>query len=418
MDLTPFQSWFRERLLDRFIRYVRFDTVSDRHNPVYPSTPGQRVFATALREECEALGGIDVTLDEHCYLFAVLPASADSRSVPPLGLIAHLDTSSDAPGKNVSPQVHERYTGGKIALNNGVVLDPAEFPDLQRYIGQTVITSDGTTLLGADDKAGVAEIMTVLEFFLCHPEFSHGRIEVVFTPDEETGRGMNRFPREKFTADFCLTLDGSGDGDIEAECFTAYELSVTAAGRAIHLGEARGKLVNAVELAAALVTLLPKEESPQTTDGRDGYYAPIEIKGDIEQASLDILIRDFSERECRRRITAVRETARTLEKLYPGAALTVTSRRQYGNMKSFLGKNWRKRLALLRRAVRNAGGEPVETSIRGGTDGARLSEMGVPTPNLFTGGYNYHSRREWAALPAMVRAVMTVLYVADEWRRI
>jgi tripeptide aminopeptidase len=381
-----------------------------------PSTPGQRLFAEELSNELRSLGLENASLDENCYLYASLPSNCPGETVPSFGLIAHLDTSADSPGANVRPRIHSHYNGKPIELSPGVVLDPAEFNSLKEYRGGTIFSSDGTTLLGADDKAGIAEIITALEFLLLHKEIGHGIIEVVFTPDEETGRGMNHFPKEKVKSSACITLDGSGDGVLEAECFEAYSVTVTVKGKSIHLGEARGKLVNAVEIAAAFVALMPKEESPQATDNAYGYYAPIEIKGSIEEAAIDILIRDFEDAECRRRIDCLVALGAALQKLHPGAMIEVKDRKQYANMKSFIARKKTKLMELLKEAVRKTGILPREKSIRGGTDGARLSEMGIPTPNLFTGGFNYHSRTEWAALDAMVRSAMTIVYFLELWK--
>ncbi len=412
MDLRQYDDWFAKRVLERFLDYVKTDTTSDRHEKNVPSTPGQRVFAETLARELSRLGCADATVDGHGYASARL---AGDPAAPAVVLIAHLDTSAEAPGKNVKPRVHENYDGRPIHLSRGVTLDPAASPDLLSYAGETIVTSSGDTLLGADDKAGVAAVMTAVEFLSLHPEARHGDLEIVFTPDEETGRGTDRFPWEKIRAQAAVTVDGSGDGIVEAECFTAYRALVSAVGKSYHPGEARGRLVNAVEIAAEFASRVPKEESPQATDLRYGFYSPVEIAGTIERARVEYIIRDFDDAGCRRRIAALRALAASLTRLYPGAAVTVKAARQYANMKEWIDRSGSPVLAVLKEAVRRTGVEPREKSIRGGTDGARLSEKGLPCPNLFNGGYDYHSRAEWAALPAMVRSAQTLVHFAELW---
>jgi tripeptide aminopeptidase len=310
--------------------------------------------------------------------------------------------------------VHERYDGGVIRLEGGVSLDPAEFPQLDRYRGQTVITSDGRTLLGADNKAGVAEILTAAEYLLAHPEIPHGEVSLYFTVDEEQGTGMLRFPRGKATARYCYTFDGDEEGVIEAECFEGYKAQVTFTGRSIHTGVARGKLVNAIEMAARFLALLPGAESPQATDGRYGFYFPLEIAGCLERAGLEIYVRDFEDAQALRRLEVLRSIAQAVEAANPPGRVEVATEKQYSNLRRFLEPVPRV-LELLERAIRETGIEPLRRSIRGGTDGARLSEMGIPTPNVFTGGHNFHSRQEWAALPAMVRAVEVAVNLCRLW---
>jgi len=419
--------WFEDRILERFLRYVRIETTSDRHSGERPTTPGQLRLAELLRSELAELGMERTSLDENGFLLATIPSSPDAASgrsadrsaapeAPTIGFMAHLDTSSDAPGANVDPRVHTDYDGGRITLEQGLFLDPGEFPELKRYRGGTVITSDGTTLLGADDKAGVAEIVTAAEYLLAHPEVPHGPVELILTPDEETGFGMDLFPLDRVNSSACYTLDGDGIGTMETECFEAYRVVARFHGRSIHMGYGRGKLVNAVEMASAYVNMLPKQESPQATDGRYGYYGPLEITGVVEQVRVELIVRDFEDRECRRRLAALRALAGTIEKLYPGGRVVLEETRQYANMRQTLKKH-PEAVRNLERAIRAAGLEPVRKIIRGGTDGARLCEMGIPTPNVFDGGYNYHSRLEWAALPAMVLASRTVVELARLWGR-
>ena len=410
------RDWIQGRVLERFLRYVRIDTTSDGHSKSSPTTPGQLELANVLIEELQQLSLGSAELDGAGFVFAHLEANLKrSAAQPPeIGLIAHLDTSDAAPGKNVNPRIHERYDGKIIELEEGVVLDPEEYPELGRYEGQTIITSDGTTLLGADDKAGLAEIMTAVEYLIEHPEVPHGRIGIYFTPDEEQGLSMQRLPMDRISAKYCYTFDGGEEGTIEAECFEGYRAELRFHGRSIHTGVARGKLVNAIEMAARFLTLLPGAESPQATDGRYGFYFPLEISGGMEETSLEIYLRDFEEREVQRRAAALESMAQAVEAVFPGGKVEITVEKQYANLRSYL-QGVPEVLATLEQAIRETGMEPGYKIIRGGTDGARLSELGVPTPNVFTGGYNYHSRQEWVALPAMVRAVHTAVNLCRLW---
>ena len=410
------ESWVRERVLERFLRYVRVDTTSSRHPTAFPSSPGQLELGRMLAAELRELSLSDARPNEEGFLFVRLPANlpAGRGPAPEIALMAHLDCSDAAPGRDVHPRVHERYDGGVIRLEGGVSLDPAEFPQLDRYRGQTVITSDGRTLLGADNKAGVAEILTAAEYLLAHPEIPHGEVSLYFTVDEEQGTGMLRFPRGKATARCCYTFDGDEEGVIEAECFEGYKAQVTFTGRSIHTGVARGKLVNAIEMAARFLALLPGAESPQATDGRYGFYFPLEIAGCLERAGLEIYVRDFEDAQALRRLEVLRSIAQAVEAANPPGRVEVATEKQYSNLRRFLEPVPRV-LELLERAIRETGIEPLRRSIRGGTDGARLSEMGIPTPNVFTGGHNFHSRQEWAALPAMVRAVEVAVNLCRLW---
>jgi len=407
-------DWFKTRLLDRLVRYARINTTSDPHADSTPSTPGQWDLLNLLVKELDSIGVKDVELTEAGYLIARLPATAGCETSPVVGFMAHVDTSFDAPGENVNPQVHPDYSGEKIELKNGVVLDPKSDPDLAERKGDTIITTDGTTLLGADDKAGIAEIVTAVEWLLAHPEEKHGAVEIVFTPDEETGRGMNGFPKEKLKSSCCYTLDGDVAGTIEAECFNAEIATIVFKGVPTHPGTARGILVNAVGMAAGFVSMLPRNESPEATDERYGYYFPHEISGNADEARLIVLLRDFEGEGLRRRREALESFARAVEAQYPGGRVTVGSVKQYANMRNYF-ENEPRAIGFLEEAVRRTGLTPVVKIIRGGTDGARLSEMGIPTPNFFTGGHSYHSRSEWAALGVMVSACEVVIHLASLW---
>ncbi|MBA7532282.1 Peptidase T [subsurface metagenome] len=409
-------NWFRERLLKRFTDYIKIDTTSDRHFQSEPTTPGQLELAEKLYGELKDLGLTDIEISAGGFLFAVLPANlpSGSKEPPVIGFMAHLDTSDEAPGKDIKPELHENYNGGVIKLKDGVVLDPDEFPALLDYRGNTVITSDGTTLLGADDKAGIAEIMTAIEYLQSHREIKHGNIQIIFTPDEEQALSMERFPVEKVKAEYCYTIDGGKEGTIEAECFEAYKAELIFQGISIHPGAARGKLVNAIEMVNSFLSLLPQAESAQATDNRYGFYFPLEIKGKPEEAELLLYLRDFEEEVVKRRIEAVKTFAQSVEAAYPGGKVTVNVKKQYCNMLQHLRKA-PEVTALLEEAIRESGIEPQTEIVRGGTDGARLSELGIPTPNVFAGGFNFHSRKEWVPLPAMVRATQTVINLSRLW---
>ena len=399
------RAWFEGDLMDRFLRYVRVHTTSDPHSSSTPSTERQFDLARMLEAELRSLGLTDVTLDEQCRLIARVPATGAGA---PIGLMAHVDTAPDFSGENVNPRVHERYDGGVIELGGGFTLDPAEYPMLSRYTGETVITTDGSTLLGADDKAGVAEIMTAVAYLLAHPEIPHPEIEVIFTSDEETGRGMDGFPVEKLRSGFCFTIDGTDEGGVEAECFTAYKATVSFTGYSIHPGSARGKLANATSMAATFIAMLPRSESPEATDERYGFYCATEVTGGISKASATIILRDFDHDTVKRRIEYLEQLARTIEGSFPGGSVDVHVDRQYLNMADFLAPHPQV-LERVRQAIAATGMEPIMHRVRGGTDGARLSERGIPTPNIFTGGQNLHGRYEWIALPAMVRASRTIV---------
>jgi len=325
-----------------------------------------------------------------------------------------MDTASDVPGAPVHPRVVRNYDGSPIELSKELSLDPEEFPDLSEHRGDDIVVTDGATLLGADDKAGLAEIVTAVEELLRRPELKHGPIELFFTPDEETGKGMNLFPLAKVRSKACYTFDGGKSPELETECFTAYAVKLEFKGKVIHIGAARGKLANATAMACHFVSLLPRSESPESTDGWYGYYCPIEIHGSLESASLDLYLRDFTMEGMNRRIEAVHAFAKAVEAQFPGGEVRVKVSKQYLNMKERLDKS-PEVLARLQAAVRAVGVEPEIKPIRGGTDGSRLTEMGIPTPNVFTGGYNYHSRQEWASVGEMSLAVKTILELTRLW---
>jgi len=405
---------FAAELMERLVRYVKIETTSDRHIEDIPSTPTQRELARVLADEMKALGLSDISMDDHCYLSARLPASPGYEKRTSIGFMAHMDTASDVTAENVKPRIVKNYDGKPVKLSDSYVLDPAAYPDLADHVGDTLVVTDGTTLLGADDKAGVAEILTAIRHLLAHPEIVHGPIEVFFTPDEETGKGMNLFPLKLVRSKACYTLDGGKAGEIEAECFTAYSVKLSFKGYVIHIGAARGKLANATAMASSFVSMLPRSESPEATDEWYGYYCPIEIQGTLETASLEVFLRDFTEEGMARRIETVKALAKAVEAQFPGGSVTTEFSKQYVNMRQKLDKR-PEVLNLLVQACKDSGVPPVIKPIRGGTDGARLTEMGIPTPNIFTGGYNYHSRYEWASVSEMVMTTRVIVRLARLW---
>jgi tripeptide aminopeptidase len=409
-------TWFEAQALERFIRYVKVYTTSDSQSSEVPTTRRQLDLANMLVKELGSIGIPEASLDEFGFVVARIPSNIGKPGEPKpvIGYIAHLDTSEDAPGVGVNPIVRENYDGKKIPLKEGVVIDPSEFPDLLTYKGETIVTADGTTLLGADDKAGIAEVMTAAEYLILHPEIPRPEMEIIFTPDEETGTGKNSFPFSRVASTVCYTFDGGREGTLEDECFEAYKVSVELFGKAIHLGTARGKLVNAVQMCKSFLSMLPASETPETTDGRFGYYCPLKVTGEIEKASIAIYIRDFAEDECRRRIETLEQIGRTVEMEYPGSRVSVNAQKQYHNMKKFLDPH-PDVVRLLEDAIGSTGIGPERESIRGGTDGSFLSEKGIPTPNVFTGGFNFHSRMEWIPLRAMGRAAQVGVHLARLW---
>jgi tripeptide aminopeptidase len=402
-----------DAVTSRFLRYVRVWTTSDHHEEKTPSTPGQWDLAKLLAGELRDLG-LDAELTDHCYVIARVPASSGREDRPTVGFLAHLDTSAEAPGKDVKPQRIANYDGKRINLADGLILDPDADPALAAHKGKAIIHTDGTTLLGADDKAGIAEIMAAVEWLRAHPEIEHGPLEIIFSPDEETGKGLPDFPVETLKSAACYTLDGGPIGELEIECFNAYGAEVRFTGKAIHPGAARGLLVNAALMAASFAALLPRSESPEATDGYYGYYCLMEIKGGHEEASLELLIRDFDRREAERRVAALDAFARTIEAQFPGGRVSVHVKPQYSNMREKIEKR-PEVLEILKTAAQNTGVEFRLVPIRGGTDGSRLTELGIPTPNIFTGGRNYHSRVEWVSIPEMTAACKLLIELIRLW---
>ncbi|MFO8073282.1 MAG: peptidase T [Polyangia bacterium] len=391
-------------LVDRFVRYAGVHTTSDGNSETCPSTERQFDLARMLVDELKELGLKDAAVDDNCYVTATLPGKGDNV----VGLIAHLDTSPAAPGENVEPVFHESYDGKVIELKDGIKIDPADNPKLKECVGDTVLTSDGTTLLGADDKAGIAEIMTALEYYQKHPDTPHPTIKVGFTPDEEIGRGHARFPIDAFGADVAFTLDGTFDGEINIETFEAYSAWVTIKGVSTHPGSGKGKLVNALRYLAKFLEKLPPKLAPEHTEDREGFIHPFEIEGDASQCKCHLIVRDFEEEKVAKWCEIVKRAAAETGEEEPRLKVDVKCEFSYPNMAKFL-KQKPEISERLEQAVRKAGIEPNMIPIRGGTDGSNLSRKGLPTPNIFAGGMEFHGPTEWISTRSMGLALCTVL---------
>lgn len=397
-------------ITERFLRYAASDTQSDEHARSMPSTPGQMRFAESLTEELKALGLHDVSLDENGYVMATLPANTSRTDVPVIGFIAHMDTSPDMSGRDVKPRI-VAYTGGDIVLNEslGIVLSPDVFPELNHYVGQELIVTDGTTLLGADDKAGVAAIVSAMEYLLTHPEVEHGTVRIAFTPDEEIGRGADRFDVARFGCFGAYTVDGGELGELEYENFNAAQAVVTLRGRNIHPGSAKGRMINASLLAMQLNDMLPPAERPETTEGREGFFHLTEMTGTVEEARLTYIIRDHDRALFEKKKETLREAVQRIHAMYPESC-TLDMRDQYYNMREVIDQR-PELIQWARRAMETAGVTPIERPIRGGTDGARLSFMGLPCPNLFAGGMNFHGRYEYLPVPSLQKSMETIIHL-------
>ena len=402
-------------LVKRFKDYVGFDTKSNEDNDqVCPSTPGQMVLAKHLTEELKSLGLVDVKLDNHGYIMATLPANG-CENAPVVGFISHMDTSPDASGANIKPQVVERYDGADIVLNKEqeIVLSSKEFPSLLKYTGQPIMTTDGTTLLGADDKAGLTAIVSAAEYLLQHPEIKHGKIRLGFTPDEETGRSADRFDVDAFGADFAYTVDGDELGSLEYENFNAANASITFKGRSVHTGDAKDKMINANVVAMEWQQMLPAGERPEHTEGYEGFYHVHKVSGDVEKVTMTMLIRDHDKKKFALRKEYLQEMAALLNKKYGEGTVVVDCKDMYLNMREKMEEAMYV-VDLAKKAMESVGVKPMVKPIRGGTDGARLSFMGLPCPNLFTGGTNFHGRYEFLPLLSLQKAAETVLAIMTE----
>ncbi|HZT54168.1 MAG TPA: peptidase T, partial [Gaiellaceae bacterium] len=390
------------------------DTQSDEDSPTYPSTEGQLVLLRLLRDELAELGLAEVTLDEHGYVTAAVPATV-AHEVPAIAFFAHVDTAREVSGAGVRPR-RFRYQGGEIRLGeSGQVLRPEESPELARHVGHELITTDGTTLLGADDKAGVAEIVAAAAYLVAHPELPHGPVKVAFNPDEEIGRGVAHFPVASFGAAAAYTVDGATAGELQAETFSGVQVRLRIRGRAIHPGWAKGELVNAIKVAAGIVSRLPEGRlSPETTEGREGFVHPVLVRGDAAEVELRFIARDFDEELLAEHVAFLRSLAAEAEAREPRCTIEVSERLQYRNPRGALERH-PEIVANLEEAIRRVGLEPRRTAIRGGTDGSALTELGLPTANVFTGGHDAHSEREWICVEDMGLAAATLVELARVW---
>jgi tripeptide aminopeptidase len=407
---------FTHKVTERFLRYVVIDTQSDPESPTCPSTEKQKDLGRLLAAELKEMGLADAHLDENGYVYATIPANS-RKKVPVICFCSHMDTSPDCTGKNVRPQIVRNYRGGDIVLpaDPTQVIRAAEHPALADQIGSDIITTDGTTLLGADNKAGVAEIMDAAQFLIDHPEIEHGTIKILFTPDEEIGRGVDKVDLTKLGADFAYTIDGETAGHIEDETFSADGATITIEGVSAHPGFAKGKMEHAIKIAAAIVDRLPKDScSPETTEGKQGFLHPIAISGALEKATLSLIVRDFTEAGLKEKEMLLERIVKAVMRGYPRSTYRMVVKEQYRNMKEVIDRH-PQTVEYAIEAIRRAGLKPVRGSIRGGTDGSRLSFMGLPCPNIFAGEHAFHSRLEWVSRRDMEKAVQTIVHLAMIW---
>ena len=404
----------REKIISRFISYVTINTESDPNNPAFPSTENQWDLAYKLVKELENIGMLDVTLDDNCYIMATLPSNL-KYEVPTIGFVAHIDTSPDFTGANVKPQIHENYDGKDILLNSekNIVLSPEYFEDLLQYKGQTIITTDGTTLLGADDKAGVTEIVSAMEYLLEHPEIKHGKIRICFTPDEEVGKGAHLFDVVKFGAKWAYTMDGSQIGELEYENFNAAGAIVTIEGKIVHPGYAKGKMINSMSIAADFIAALPKNEVPEKTTGYEGFFHLHDMHGSVEATTLEYIIRDHDMELFLKRKSDFKDIAHSINKKIGKELITVEIKDQYFNMKEKVIPVMHI-VDLAEAAMKDLGITPVIKAIRGGTDGSQLSYKGLPCPNIFAGGHNFHGRYEYVPVESILKATEVIIKIAEK----
>lgn len=398
-----------ETLIERLVRYAKIDTQSDFESTETPSTPGQWNLLNELEKEMNAIGLQDVGMDEHGYLFGTLPANTE-KEIPVVGFLAHVDTATDFTGKNVKPQRIDNYDGNDIGLNESTFMTVSDFPDLKNYIGHTLITTDGTTLLGADNKAGVAEIMTAMEYLNQHPEIKHGKIRVAFTPDEEIGRGPHKFDVERFGADFAYTMDGGPLGELQYESFNAASGKLTVQGKSVHPGSAKDKMVNAQTLAIRFQEEMPKNEVPERTEGYEGFIHLNSFKGDVEGAVLSYIIRDFDKDAFEAKKQLMRDTAAKLQEQYGADTVKLELEDQYFNMREKI-EPVMEIVDAAEAAMKTLDIAPNIVPVRGGTDGSQLSYMGLPTPNIFTGGENYHGKYEFISAENMKKATQVIVEI-------
>jgi tripeptide aminopeptidase len=401
----------KQELIERFTSYVKVNTQSNDDSETCPSTPGQLDLARLLVDELKALGMEEVTMDENGYVMATLPANTD-KDIPTIGFLSHVDTATELSGEGVNPQLVENYDGKDIVLNEaqGVVLSPKDFPELHNYIGHTLVTTDGTTLLGADDKAGITEIMTAMAYLIRNPEIKHGKVRVAFTPDEEIGRGPHRFDVEAFNARYAYTVDGGPLGELEYESFNAAQATLTFKGKNVHPGTAKNKMVNAAKIAMEFNSRLPVEEAPESTEGYEGFYHLSSISGDVELTKLRYIIRDFDRDNFNARKQNMENIVKSLQEKYGTERISIELKDQYYNMREKI-EPVKHIVDIAYKAMKNVGVEPDIKPIRGGTDGSQLSYMGLPTPNIFTGGENYHGRYEYVSVDNMQKATEVIVEI-------
>lgn len=403
-----------EQIKERFLKYIQIDTQSDPESQTTPSTEKQWDLARLLARELEDIGLEDVSIDENAYIMATLPSNV-THEVPTIGFISHFDTSPDYSGSGVKPMIHENYQGQDLVLSkkDNIVLSPSYFDDLLLYKGQTLITTDGSTLLGADDKAGIAEIVTAMEHLVEHPEIKHGKIRVAFTPDEEIGRGAHKFDVEKFGADWAYTMDGSQVGELEYENFNAAGATVTIHGKIVHPGYAKGKMINSMLIASEFIQKLPAEEIPQETEGYEGFFHLQQMKGEVEETRLDYIIRDHDMDLFEARKKEMLQVVEELNAKHGENTVEVEIKDQYFNMREKVEPVMHI-VDVAREAMKELGIEPIVKPIRGGTDGSQLSYMGLPCPNIFAGGHNFHGRYEYVPLESMIKATEVIVKIAEK----
>ncbi len=409
-----FDENYQFTCVDRFLKYVKYDTQSNEESETFPSDPKQLELSKELVKELKEIGLEDAHMDEWGYVMATLPANTD-KDVPVIGFIAHVDTSPAVSGKDVKPKIHKNYQGGDIVLENGKVIKADSNPELKDMIGFDIITTDGTTLLGADDKAGIAEIMDAMNYLVKHPEIKHGTIKVCFTPDEEVGRGTEHFDVEKFGAKYAYTIDGGTRGEVETETFSADAVNIDFIGRNVHPGYAKGKMINSIKMAAHFLESLPKDRlSPETTEGREGYVHPVSVNGNEEKTTVKFIIRDFIDEKLKEYEDLLKELADKTVEAFPGSSMEFKVIEQYRNMKNILDQHPQVEEFALE-ALRRLDIKPIQSAIRGGTDGSRLSYMGLPTPNLFAGGHNFHAVTEYVAIQDMEAATQMIVTLIQVW---
>lgn len=407
----------KNEIIERFQTYVKVDTQSNENNEACPSTPGQLVLSRMLVEELKQIGLHEVTLDDNGYVMATLPANTE-KQVPTIGFLAHVDTATDMTGANVNPQIVRDYDGGDIVLSaaDNVVLSPKEFPALSGYVGHTLITTDGTTLLGADDKAGIAEIITAMHYLIRNPDIKHGKIRIAFTPDEEIGRGAHRFDVDAFGAEYAYTMDGGPLGELEYESFNAAQARITIRGKNVHPGTAKGKMINAAKLGMALNAKLPAAEVPELTEGYEGFFHLISFNATVEEAKLIYIIRDHNRELFNSRKELITAIVEELQQQYGADRITLELKDQYYNMREKI-EPVKHIVDIAHDAMTSLGITPIVKPIRGGTDGSQLSFKGLPTPNIFTGGENYHGRYEFASVDVMEKSVQVIVEIARRFEQ-